>query len=499
VWRFGRRNMSQIQCSERPDQESGLALMGAMIVSLILVLVSVSLLDLLWRESLSAHAGEKAAVAQQVADAAGEMVVGWFHSPHTVPVRLSAVMRKRLVTADGVPTYFNEEGRSQFVGTADIPDVVLDASNPIDDQVLNDPDSGAFRPMLGSGTVRMLKVYAPSRPGLLCTVDVTVETRHRAPFSQSLRMELEAIELPPLRAGMQSGDGLRLIADDFSISGVHWGPIAAGKDLVIRRIEDLPALNPSALITGQSYNDSLVREDRWMEIWVGEHVVATDPLPDFIESPILPPHIHDKQNPSPGIRLDRWNYDELKHMAMRFGSYYGIDSAGYLYPDGIIEPGRGVAPEEVFSSRRVGDQLGLIFVDTLDRTAPRGDNLGTVRLAVEYFEGVAVIQGHVLFGPTSSGRLLKAQAPSRSDGGSVEGRETVSLTGVHLNGVLYAAGDITIGRAANVYGAVIAEGRLVSGDARATLEVWHNEDLSHGLFRGIPLVYRAPGTWSARY
>lgn len=477
----------------RRDQERGLALMGAMIVSLILVLVSMTLLDLLWRESLSAHAGEKAALAQQLADAAGEMVVGWFHVPHTGPVGLSAVIAKRLVTADGIPTYFNEEGRSQFVGTADQPDMELNASNQIDDQILNDPDSGAFKLMRGSGTVRLLKIYAPSRPGLLCTVEVTVETRHPIPFHQSLRVELEAIELPPLRAGMQSGKAHRMISDGRSIGGVHWGSVAAGTDLIIRRIEDIPEHNPSAAITGESYGESFVREDRWLQMWIGGHVVVTDPLPSDVENPTLPPHVHDQQHPSPGIRLDRWGYDELKQIAMRFGTYYAIDQEGYLYQDGIIEPGKGVTPDAVFGSQRVGDLRGLIFVDTLDGTAPHRDNLGTVRLDTPYFEGVAVIQGHVLFGPTSVGYRLKAQPPSVNEG------EAVPLNGVHLNGVLYAAGDITVSRAARVYGAVIAEGNLVSSDTEATLEVWHNKDLSRSLYRGIPLVHRAPGTWSVLY
>jgi len=483
----------------RKEQEKGLALMGAMMVSLILVLVSVTLLELLWRESLSAHAGEKSAIAQQLADAAGEMVVGWFHNPHTVPAGIEAVMAKRLTAADGAPTYFDKDGRSQFAGTANQPDVLLDALDPIHNRVLNDPDTGAFKPMLGSGTVRMLKMYAPSRPGLLCTVEVVVETRHHTPFRQSISMELQAIELPALRVGLQSKNDLRLISDGHSVGGVHWGAVVVGRDLVIRRIEDIPELNPAAPITGQSYDDGLVREDRWMQMWVGERVLVTEPLPDSVESQALPLHIHNHQNPSPGVRFVQWNYEELKQTAKEFGSYYAIDQQGLLYQDGLIELGRGLAPAEVFGSQRVGDQRGLIFVDTLDQTAPRGDNLGTVHLGVGYVEGVAVIQGHVLFGPTSAGHQINVQGPSIPDGNNAGARETIPLKGVHLNGVLYAMGDITVNRAARVFGTVIAEGNLLSADAGATLEIWHDEDMSRGIYRGIPLVHRAPGTWSARY
>jgi hypothetical protein len=29
--------------------------------------------------------------------------------------------------------------------------------------------------------------------------------------------------------------------------------------------------------------------------------------------------------------------------------------------------------------------------------------------------------------------------------------------------------------------------------------VWYDHDLGEGLFRGLPVVYRAPGTWIARF
>lgn len=479
--------------------EKGLALMGSMVVSLALVLLGVALLELLWQESLSADAGKKAAAAQQLADAAGELVIGWFHNPQAGPAGISTVLAKRLVRDDGTATYFDKAGRSQFIGSADRPDVLLDASSQTDDRVLHDPDIGLFRPMLGSGMIRRLKIYAPSKPGWLCTVEVTVETRHHTPFRESIGMQLAAIELPALRPGLQSGKNLGLLSDGRSIGGVHWGSVAVGKDLVIRRVEDIPTLNPAAPITGRSYDDSLVREDRWMTMWIGERVLVTEPPQDSMDNQTLPLHVHEQQNPTPGIRFDRWSYDELKLTALKFGGYYAIDQDGLLYEDGLVEPGRGVSPDKVLGSQRVGDQLGLIFIDTLDRTAPREDNLGTVRLSMGYFEGVAVIQGHVLLSPSSAGQQLKVQGPQTGDGGSTANRETVQLTGMHLNGVLYAAGNMTVGRAARVYGTVMAEGSILSAGAGATLEIWHDDDMSRGLYRGVPLVHRAPGTWSMRY
>jgi hypothetical protein len=33
----------------------------------------------------------------------------------------------------------------------------------------------------------------------------------------------------------------------------------------------------------------------------------------------------------------------------------------------------------------------------------------------------------------------------------------------------------------------------------STLEVWYDTDIGEGLYRGVPVVYKAPGTWLVRY
>jgi hypothetical protein len=479
--------------------ENGLALMGSMVVSLALVVLSGVFLEMVWQESVGADAGKRAAVAQHLADGAGEIVIGWFHDPEASPRTISTVLARRFLTAEGTPTFFDSNGRSQFAGSEEQPDIVLDGSNPSDHRILNDPETGLFKTMTHSGVIRMLKLYAPAKPGMLCTVEATVETRQLKPFRQSITMQLEAVELPALRAGLQSGRNLALLSNGSTGGGVHWGAVRVGGSVTIRTMEEIPALNSLASVTGQSYDESLVREDRWMEMWAGGEIRLQNPSGDTPAMSMLPNNVHALQSPTPGMALSRWGYDLLKHAAMRFGNYYAIDRQGLLYQDGVVESGHGLFPDQVFGSRRVGEQLGLIFIDTLDGTAPRGDNLGTLHLGTTYFEGVAVIQGHVVFGPSSTGRTLKVQAPQTGGSGGREERRSIDLTGVNLNGVLYAAGNIMVSGAGKVYGAVIAEGDIRSTDAGAVLEVWHDEDMSRGLFRGVPLVARAPGTWMARY
>ncbi len=481
------------------DNQKGIALFGVMILALILSLVGATLLNLAWQEAVSASAGRQFAIAQQLADAAGELVVGWFHRPRTGPPSLTALLEKRLLGTEGWPSFFDQAGRSQFVGSADRPDLLLDATSLSDDQLLNDPASGLFRALRHLGTVQQLKIYAPSKPGLLCTIDATVATDGPSSFRQSVSMQLGTLDLPPLSAAVQVGQSLGLPLSGLESSvWAHWGMLNVGGDLVIRRIDEIPMLSAAAPITGQRYDEVTVREDRWMEMWVGGVVQATQPPPGQGAVPMLPNHVHTQQHPLPGVRLDRWSYDLLKRVGMRYGSYYAIDREGLLYQDGVVDPGRGMSPDQVFRSKSLGDQLGLIFIDTLDQTAPRPDNLGTVRLGAGYVEGLAVVQGHVLFSPSLSGNQISVLSPPTGETGG-GARVPVQLSGIHLNGVLYAAGNITVSGAAKVYGAVVAEGTIAPAVAGASLDVWHDHDMSRRLFQGLPVVYRVPGTWLTRY
>ncbi|MCP9464902.1 MAG: hypothetical protein NNA25_08900 [Nitrospira sp.] len=476
--------------SQRRD-EKGAVLLVTLVVALLLMVMSVVMLELVWQESLSANAGKQAAVAHQVADAAGEIVIAWFHDPTTVPSVIAPLLEKRLIASDGTPTFFDHQGRSQFRGTPDHPDLVLDSSDPVYDRLLNDPAVGFFRSMAGLGVIRRLAIYAPSKPGLLCTVEVTVETTHPKPVQQSISMQLEALELPVLRSGIRAGGHLDLLSDDHFVSGVHWAPVVSGGNVVVRRMADIPILNSSASITGLSYGESTVIEDRWMQIWAGGLVQTIEPSPNG--NP-LPANVHQGQAP-PGLPLERWEYEQLKQTAMRFGSYYALGADGLLYEDGGREAGSGVPPSQVFISRRVGDQRGLIFVDTLDRAAPRTDNLGTIYITSPYFEGVAVIQGHVRLRLSGGGNQLTVLSPRDN----ATARTTVNLTGIHFNGVLYVAGNIVVESPVKLYGAMVAEGHIQAPDGQGRLEVWHDDEMSWSLFRGVPIVYRAPGTWRVHY
>lgn len=481
-------------------QEQGIALFGVIVLTLLLGLVSTVLLQMAGQETLSASGARDAAVTQQLGDAAMDMVIAWFHSPQAGPSQAASLLTKRQLAASGSPSFFDQAGRSQFAGTADRPDLVLNAAQSADNLLLNDRASGLFRSLQDAGTVRSIKVYAPSKPGLLCTVETTVSSAHNPLATYRLSTQLAALDLPVLRAGVQVGGNLGVPQVSVESGAlVHWGDLIVGGELVLQRLEEIPALHAAAPVTGQGYREAEYREDRWLHLWVGGTVQIMQPPVGQSQYPLLPLNVHKGQNPAPGVRLDRWGYEQMKQIAKRYGTYVAIDREGQLYPGGVVEPGRGVSPDEWLRSRSVGDQRGLIFIDTLDGAAPRGDNLGVLRLSAAYTEATLVVQGHVVFSPSSTGQALSVLSPpqiGQADGAS---RIPAQLSGIHLNGAIYAAGDITLNQPVRVFGAVAAEGTVIAATPGVTLEVWYNHEMSQGLFRGLPVVLRAPGTWLVRY
>jgi hypothetical protein len=205
------------------------------------------------------------------------------------------------------------------------------------------------------------------------------------------------------------------------------------------------------------------------------------------------------QQPTPGVRLDHWDYDLLKKTAQRHGIYYRLDRDGRLHHLGSAESDPGLSSADALASSAVGRSHGLVFIDTIDGEAPRADNLGTLILDTEYIEALLVVQGHVMLKPSGAGRTLPVLSPAPEATSSLSSRIPVTLSGIHLNGLLYAAGAITVERETRMYGALITAGTVATGSSAPLLEVWYNPDFGKGFFRGLPVVYRAPGTWQVKY
>jgi hypothetical protein len=480
--------------------DKGHVLLAALMLIALLGLAGMTSLYLAGGDGTGVSAMREDKLAQQLADGAADAVMSWFHDPSATPAAIAGLFAKRQGDLANGPSFFDEAGRSQFIGTADRPDVFLNAANPTDDQILNHAPNGPFASLRGLGRMLSVKFYGPLQPGLLGTLEVTATTVDRRPVARTVQLQLGAVPIPAVRAAVQVGQALgTLQPGGESPVSVHWGDQLVLGDLSVGRLEDLAIKNGAAPITGQPYGQMLYAQDRWTEYWIGGTVSVISPPPGQAATPPLPDNVHQRQYPTPGVRLDRWDYDLLKKIALRWGTYYRLDRLGQLHSLGASDSDQGVRPADALESQAVGDHRGLVFIDTVDGQAPRADNMGTLLLDTDFVEGQLVVQGHVVLRPRAAGKSVPVFSPSQPGTQSLGTRVPVQLTGIHINGLLCAAGGVKIERSVRLYGAMIAGQSVTSMGTGTGIEVWYNADLAQGLFRGVPVVYRVPGTWLAKY
>jgi hypothetical protein len=402
------------------------------------------------------------------------------------------------MNAQDEPSYFDAQGRSQFAGTGNRPDVMFDAANLQHDHLLNDPQTGWFKSLKGLARILKLRVYGATRPGLLCTVEVTAGTGRTSRMTKTLSVELGAYAIPALHAPIQSAAlGSESVQSQPGSVIAHWGDMMVRGQAYFSRLDMVPTKSGLASVTGQAYGEMTHREDRWLDIRLGGEAFFAQ-LPSGASSGI-PLNVHVHQEPVPGIKVDQWDYEKLKRMAKQFGRYYGIDREGLLYPGGLIQPGLGRPAAEVFASKGLGDHRGLIFVDTLDGMPPRLDNLGTITLDQEYAEGIFVVNAHVIWKAGHSGQSVPALSPPPEGQMSFGTRAPVQLNDIHIQGVLYVAGDLRYAGHLKVFGGVVTQGAILDGmNGSGVLEVWYNHDLREGLVQGMPVVFVAPGSWQVK-
>ena len=480
--------------------DRGHVLLGALMLIVLLGIVGMTSLYLASQDGPGVSAMKEDSLAQQLADGAADVVMSWFHDSSGVPTAIAGLLAKRQGDSASGPSFFDAAGRSQFAGTADHPDILLDAANQTDNQLLNGSLNGFHNSLSELGRINTVKVYGPLQPGLLSTVEVTATTVDPRPVARTVQLQLGALSIPAVRAAVQVGQTLGLLqpGGEFPVMA-HWGDLRVLGDLAVQRVEDLALKSDAAPVTDQSYSQMLYAQDRWTEYWIGGTVSVIAPPTGQNENPPLPDNVHQRQYPTPGVKLDRWEYDQLKKIALRWGTYYRLDRMGQLHPQGALDSDQGITPAEALESQAIGDYRGLVFIDTADGLPPHVDNMGTLVLDTDYVEGLLVVQGHLVLRPRAAGKSIPVLSPSPTGTGSLGTRVPVQLSGIHVNGLLYAAGGIRMERSARLYGAVMAEQSVTSIGTGTIVEVWYNDDLARGLFRGLPVVYRAPGTWLAKY
>ena len=480
--------------------DKGYVLLGALMLILLLGVVGMTSLYLAGQDGPGVSAMREDNLAQQLADGAADVVMSWFHDSSGAPTSIAGLLAKRQRDAASGPSFFDVAGRSQFVGTADHPDILLGTANQTDNELLRDSPNGFYNSLERLGRINTVKMYGPLQPGLLSTVEVTATTVDQRPVARTVQLQLGALSIPAIRAAVQVGQALgTLQLGGGSPVMVHWGDLRVLGDLVVQRVEDLALKNNAAPVTSQSYDQMLYAQDPWTEYWIGGIVSVIAPPPGQGANPLLPDNVHLHQYPTPGVRLDRWEYDLLKKIALRWGTYYRLDQVGRLHSQGASDSDQGLTPAEALESQAIGGYRGLIFIDTVDGQPPLVDNMGTLVLDIDYVEGLLAVQGNVVLRPRAGGKFVSALSPSLPGTEPQGTRVPVQLSGIHINGLLYAAGAIRIERSTRLYGAVMAGQSVTSTGTGTIMEVWYNADLGKGLFQGLPVVYRVPGTWLVKY
>lgn len=475
--------------------ERGAVLLGALLIVSMLLVLSVLSLDLATQETYTVAASSQEAASRSLARSGAALVMQWFHDPLAVP---DAVPRELFLKHhdDAIrgPSFFDARGRSQLSGTADDPDLLLEAANPGHDRLLNPPLVGRLPDLDGLGRILALRLYGPARPGMLGMVGVTVGTRGG---SRAFTVELGVRRIPPLRAALQVGSARTGLQSPPALRPlplwVHWGDAKLNGDVFLGLVTDVPVKSRLAPVSGQSYGQMAVPEDRWLDFYIGGQATLTPPPGPG--SP-LPGNVHPGQEPFPGLRVDRWDDAELKDAARRFGAYYLLRGDGYLYPGGATGVELRRTADEVFASATVGDHRGLVYIDS-GLSGEAGLETGpTLRVTAPYAEGLFAVNANLHWRPRGPGQSVPALSPPPEGGSSLRDRVPVTLSRINLRGVLVTSGSLSLSGQVRVYGALsVGDAILAGSPGRDRVEVWYDHELQQGLMQGMPLVYFVPGSF----
>ena len=435
--------------------------------------------------------------AQYIAESGIALLLQWFQDPERFPEigtfprgypagEKPTFLTKRQTDSRGVPSFFNIHGESQFLGTREEPDFLYQSDT---DRRLIVGESWAQ-----IGDLTHLRIFAPMVPGAICTVESTGTTL--SGIRRTVSVQMIQSPIPPLTGAVQAGKGTHGQVPIL----VHWGDVRVVGDADLGgSLEAIPKKDSLVEVTGKPYASSN-RRDPWLDFYVGESVIS----PQSTSCPSCPEpflndgysNIHQFQNQiQTGFQPDFGSYHRLKAFAKEWGAYYATDVGGVLYRDGIKDAAHRVTPAQAMASNRSGHHQGLVFIDTVDGNPPIGSNLATLDLSIDYLEGLFFIQANLMLKETAPGRSIQALSPPLEGNNDPLTQRAVTLSNIHLKGVLSIAGQITVEGHPMVFGAVLAQ-QGFSGSGQ--LEVWYDANLGTGYYTGLPAVTLQKGSWTIR-
>jgi hypothetical protein len=216
------------------ETEKGGVLIGALLMGLLLAMLGgVAMNSAVTETTASArHLGEKS--SQLLAESGVEQVMAWF-------------------THGDLPLSGGAPAPVLFAGTADHPDVEYDAARPDDDRFLNDTGTDGSRALADLGRVVRVRLYGPSLPEGLCTVEVTAESR--SGVRRTVSVELGALRIPPLQSAVQASPHspweYRRFKDLAIRFGTYYAPDRAGRLYRDGNMDSAPARTPAEVFGSQ--------------------------------------------------------------------------------------------------------------------------------------------------------------------------------------------------------------------------------------------------------
>jgi hypothetical protein len=425
---------------------------GTAIIAAIMLLVLANGLGLLafhvstGELQISAYAGRELASAY-LAESGVEKILSWVADPSQSPD----------------PSFFERLSTRRCSGERTSPDFQLS------DALLDDAEEGPFSELRETGKLLELRLYRPSHPDGICTVQSGAVSGKGV--AKVVRVEIARNPLPPITAAVQGLGGTGVSAPVWG----HWGPIRyTGGARFGGRPDRIPMINPILSPHARPYREEGPNEDPVVEIRVE----------GSIEGALTPqrPNVYENDNT---VRLDSTTQSrliEIKDFIKRRGGYYVVSPTGRLEQNGVD---RGEF-DDVFGSP--GAEYTLVWIDVLSgysRPEP-------LRLGRKNYRGYFYFSGSIQIEEDQFQNGMTVQA--RTHPWSAANQGPIQLDHLRLDGFFYVLGSIELQGSFSAYGALYA-GEGFTGLGAGKLQVWYNKEFASAHYPDVSPMVRLKGTW----
>lgn len=395
---------------------------------------------------ISAYAGRELA-STYLAESGVEKVLSWAAEPARSPD----------------PAFFAELPTRRCAGERASPDFHLS------DAHMDDEGDGPFAEISERGKIVDLRLYKPSHPDGVCTVQIEAVSGKGA--AKVIRVEIARNPMPPVTAGIQGFGETGFSAPVWG----HWGPIRyTGNARFGARPDRIPMLDPTLSPHPRPYTDEGPNEDPVVKIRVERE----------IEGPSGQTHPNVYQNDNT-VRLDSVTpnqFSEIKNFIKRQGGYYIVSPSGRLEQNGVD---RGEF-DDIFGNP--GEEHVLAWIDVLPGYSPPAPT----RLGRKNYKGYFYFSGSIQIQEDRFQNGMTVQA--RAHPWSAAHPAPIQLNHLRLDGLFYVLGAIDLEGPFSAYGALYA-GKGFTGSGAENLQVWYNKDFASADYSSVPPLIRLKGTW----